>query len=86
MRERRGSRKRESDSEQGGERLPSLTAREKEILLLIKDGTSTADMSLQVGVSQATIKFHLQNVYQKFNTNSRAKAVMIAVENNLIDI
>jgi two-component system response regulator NreC len=72
-------------SEKGGDGQLSLTDREKEILLRVKDGNSTAEISLKVGISQDGIKFHLKNIFQKFNTNSRSKAVIIAVENKLID-
>lgn len=74
------------DCDVRGNRPLYLTAREKEILLLIKDGHSTSDMSLKVGISQDTIKFHVKNIYQKFNANNRTQAVMIAIENNLLDL
>jgi two-component system response regulator NreC len=82
----KGSRNQVIESETVRDRCLYLTAREKEILLLLKDGLSIADLALNIGISQATIKFHIQNIYRKFKTSSRAKAVMIAVENKLITL
>jgi len=74
------------EGEKGDGGRVCLTDREKEVLRLIKDGNSTEDMAMKIGICQDTIKFHVKNIFQKLNTNSRLKAVSIAVENNLLDM
>jgi DNA-binding CsgD family transcriptional regulator len=63
----------------------SLTGRERAILLWLKEGKSTWDVSRILGISQDTVKFHLQNIYHKLNTTNRSHAIAVALGNKLID-
>jgi LuxR family transcriptional regulator, quorum-sensing system regulator CviR len=63
----------------------SLTGREREILLWLKEGKSTWDVSRILGISQDTVKFHLKNIYHKLNTTNRSHAIAVALGNKLID-
>src|SRR5688572_27754216 len=51
----------------------SLTSREREVTALVCLGYTTGQMAFHMGVTQATIKFHLGNVYSKFEVKNRAK-------------
>ncbi len=64
----------------------TLTPREKEVLNWIKQGKSTWDLSLILGVSENTIKFHVKAILQKLDAVSRVQAVAIAIEQGLITI
>jgi DNA-binding NarL/FixJ family response regulator len=64
----------------------SLTQREKEILSWLKNGKSSWDISVILGIRERTVNFHIDNIKQKLNATSRTQAVAIAVENELIDI
>ncbi len=64
---------------------PRLTYREKEVLNWIRDGKSTHEIAIIIGISQNTVKFHLKNIHQKLNTSSRSHALSVAMSNRLID-
>jgi LuxR family maltose regulon positive regulatory protein len=53
----------------------SLTEREKEVLLLAADGLKRNEIADKLGVSEGTIKTHLQNVYQKLEANGKTAAI-----------
>ncbi|HUI67900.1 MAG TPA: response regulator [Nitrospirota bacterium] len=63
-----------------------LTSREKEILMWVKEGKSTWEISLIIGVSKDTVKFHMKNIFHKLNANSRSQAISVAIANKLIDL
>ena len=65
---------------------PILSLREKEVLNWIKQGKSTWDISVILGISRSTVNFHVNNILQKLDAVSRAQAVAIAIEQGLIDI
>ena len=52
----------------------SLTKRERQILKLIKDGATNADISISLEVSEHTVKSHLYNVYRKIGVRNRLEA------------
>lgn len=51
-----------------------LTNREKEILRMIKDGMSNADVSNSLELSEHTVKSHLYNIYKKIGVRNRMEA------------
>lgn len=53
-----------------------LTSREEEILSLLARGHLTKEIADIVGVSYATVRFHLRNIYTKLHVNSRTQAVL----------
>lgn len=56
--------------------LESLTPRESEVLQLIMHGLTNKEIAGRLGVSLASVKFHLQNVYEKLHVHSRTDAVL----------
>lgn len=61
-----------------------LTKREREILALLVKGLSNLEISNQLFISMATVKYHLTNIFTKLGAKNRVEAVTIALENNLI--
>jgi LuxR family transcriptional regulator, maltose regulon positive regulatory protein len=55
-----------------------LTVREKEILPYLANGFSYASIADQLNVSQNTIRFHIKNIYEKFQVNNRTHAIIAA--------
>ena len=53
----------------------SLTPRELELLKLLASGINNQQIADQVGLSVPTVKWHLYNLYDKFNVKSRAAVV-----------
>ncbi|MGO9174163.1 MAG: helix-turn-helix transcriptional regulator [Rhodomicrobium sp.] len=61
-----------------------LTAREKEILLWAAEGKSDSVIADIIGVSHATIRFHMKNIFNKLNANERTLATVKAIRHGLI--
>lgn len=51
-----------------------LTRRELEILCLVAEGHSNADLARMLWVTEQTIKFHLSNIYRKLEVSNRTEA------------
>lgn len=60
-----------------------LTPREAEVLVLIADGLSNAQICSRLVVSQATVKTHINRIFAKIGVHDRAQAVRYAYRNNL---
>jgi LuxR family quorum-sensing transcriptional regulator LasR len=67
-----------------GEAVPRLTRRELEVLNWVMAGKSSWEISKITNCSEATVNFHLANVRQKFNVNTRQQAVVKAIALGLI--
>ena len=53
---------------------PGLTRRELEILQLVAEGLSNAELARKVWVTEQTVKFHLSNIYRKLSVSNRTEA------------
>ena len=51
-----------------------LTRRELEILRLVAEGHSNAELARMLWVTEQTVKFHLSNIYRKLNVSNRTEA------------
>ena len=56
-----------------------LTAREREILQLLADGMSNADVAARLFISQETVKSHVRHILAKLEADTRTHAVAIAL-------
>jgi DNA-binding NarL/FixJ family response regulator len=56
--------------------VEALSARELEILELLAQGFPNKQIALRVGLSDSTVRWHLQNVYQKLHVRSRTEATV----------
>ncbi len=63
-----------------------LSPREKEVLLWIKEGKTTSEISSKLSISERTVKFHVRNTLRKVRASTRAQAVAVSLEKGLIDI
>jgi DNA-binding CsgD family transcriptional regulator len=61
-----------------------LSAREKEILLWAAEGKSDAVIAEIIGVTHATIRFHMNNIFKKLQANERTLATVKAIRLGLI--
>lgn len=67
------------------EDLASLTDREREVLALIAEGRSSADVADRLYVSEATVKSHIHRVFRKLGLRNRVQAAIAAYEAGLAD-
>jgi two-component system, NarL family, nitrate/nitrite response regulator NarL len=62
-----------------------LTERELQILELISEGRSNADVGARLFVSSETVKVHLRNLFGKLGVSDRTSAVAVALRRGLIE-
>ena len=55
--------------------LDALTPREQHVLALLVNGDNTKEMVRQLGVSQSTVRTHVQNIFTKLGVHTRLQAV-----------
>ena len=60
-----------------------MTAREGEVLRLIAAGMSNREMAARLSVSVRTIERHIENLYRKIGTRSKADATAYAFRHDL---
>lgn len=65
------------------ELFPELTDREREILALIADGKTNAEIAEKLVISMKTVRNHVSNIFSKLQVADRAQAVIRAREGGL---
>ena len=63
-----------------------LTARELEVLRLIRDGYRNKQIADQLTIAETTVSFHIKNLVDKLGANDRTHAVTIALRRGLLQI
>ncbi len=61
-----------------------VSKREEEILQLIADGCSSAEVAERLFISQKTVKNHLASIYHKLDARDRTQAVLRAVRMGIV--
>jgi two-component system, NarL family, nitrate/nitrite response regulator NarL len=64
---------------------PLLSPREREILELIAAGEMAPGIAKRLGLSPATVRTHLQHLYEKLGVSDRAAAVAAAMRRGMLD-
>jgi two-component system nitrate/nitrite response regulator NarL len=69
----------------GARERPGLSPRELEILRRIADGRSAPEIARALHLSTATVKSHLQSLYEKLGVSDRAAAVAEGMRRGLLE-
>ena len=63
-----------------------LTSREQEVLRLLAQGLSNAEIGTQLYIGETTVKTHVTRILQKLDVRDRAKAIVFAYRTGLMDV
>jgi DNA-binding NarL/FixJ family response regulator len=64
--------------------IAGLTPREQEVLVLLAQGLSNAEVAKQLEVTEATVRTHLARVMQKLGVREKAQAVIAAYQRGIV--
>ena len=62
--------------------LHPLSPREFEVLTLAAQGLTNKEIAYRLRLSERTVQFHMNSIFNKTCTNSRTEAVALAIRNN----
>jgi len=65
--------------------LDELTAREREILRLVVDGLSNAEIGQALFIGETTVKTHVTHILQKLGVRDRMQLVVLAYQSGLVE-
>jgi DNA-binding NarL/FixJ family response regulator len=69
----------------GGDPLPTLSARERDVLRQVCEGLSNAEISARLHLSEATVKTHIRSMLAKLDLRDRTQLVIAAYESGFLD-
>jgi len=69
----------------GSTHASSLTGREREVLTLLADGFTPAQVAEDLTISPSTVGTHIEHIYEKLGARTRAHAVGIAFRSGLLE-
>ena len=74
------------EADEPDDAAPSLTDREVQILQMLADGCTPAEVAERLFISPKTVRNHLTKVYDKLGVNSRSAAIVVGLQHHLIEL
>ena len=71
------------DAERRRASVAQLTPRQTDLLRLVADGHTNAQIARRLGLSEGTVRTHLENIYRRLQVSSRTAAVIRAFPDRL---
>ena len=66
--------------------VPHLTKRQLEVLRLLAEGRSTAEIATELGLRQTTVRNYIANLLAALGVHTRLQAVIAARKTGLIEV
>ena len=63
---------------------PQLSQREQDVLVLVAQGKTNDTVGKEMFISASTVKYHLNNIFQKLQATNRTDAVRISLKLGLV--
>ncbi|HEX5165496.1 MAG TPA: response regulator transcription factor [Thermomicrobiales bacterium] len=63
-----------------------LTSRELDVLRLMSKGLRNKEIATELFITERTVKFHANSIYQKLDVNGRTEAVSRAIQRGLVTL
>ncbi|HYH27268.1 MAG TPA: LuxR C-terminal-related transcriptional regulator [Actinomycetota bacterium] len=67
------------------EAVEPLTPRQLDVLRLVADGRTAAEIGAMLGLSPHTVRNYLDRIYDRLKVRDRTSAVALALRNGLLD-
>ena len=62
-----------------------LSPREQEVLTLAAQGLTNREIAYRLGISDRTVQFHMNSVFNKTGASSRTEAAVLAIQRGWVD-
>lgn len=63
-----------------------LSDREREILQLLAEGCANKQIAARLGISQGTVKAHLNHAFEKMGVSDRTQALLVALRRGIVHL
>ncbi|HSA93519.1 MAG TPA: response regulator transcription factor [Terriglobales bacterium] len=65
---------------------PHLTGRQMEVLQILVTGKSNKEIAAQLGITEGTVKLHVNQIFKKVGAGSRAEAITVALREGIVHL
>ncbi|MDW8355674.1 MAG: response regulator transcription factor [Bryobacterales bacterium] len=65
---------------------PGLSSRERQVLELVAQGLSNKEIGDALGISEATVKWHLNIIFSRLNVSDRTQAIVVALQRGIVQL